>query len=73
MQLSELTDIIFFQGLQTEGRDGVFGLVTLPRRGVFEGVTGRSKLLSGSARLIYCKGVKGEPWFDGDDLSERGL
>ena len=30
-------------------------------------------MLSGSARLIYCKGVKGEPWIEGDDLSERGL
>jgi hypothetical protein len=63
-----------YQGLQTEGREGVCKFITLLRRCVFEGVTGRSKvLLSGSARLIYCKGVKGEPWIEGDDLSERGL
>ena len=50
------------QGLQTEARGGVRRFIAL-RRGVFEGVTGRSKAaaLSGSARLIYCKGVKGEP------------
>jgi len=61
------------QGLQTEGREGVCKFIALLRRCVFEGVTGRSKVLSGSARLIYCKGVKGEPWTEGDDLRERGL
>lgn len=49
------------QGLQTEGREGVCKFIALLRRCVFEGVTGRSNVLSGSARLIYCKGVKGEP------------
>lgn len=68
----EKTEI--YQGLQTEGREGVCEFRALLRRCVFEGVTGRSKiLLSGSARLMYCKGVKGEPCIEGDDLSERGL
>jgi hypothetical protein len=38
-----------------------------------EGVTGRSTGASESARLMNCKGVKGEPFVEGEDFNDCGL
>jgi hypothetical protein len=61
-------------GLQIEFR---FDVVPVDSRfrnvGGLEGVSGRMKEVSGSARRINCNGVNGEPFVEGDDLTERGL
>jgi len=54
-------------------REGVFAFGTLLRSGVLEGVAGRKRDRSTSARRINCKGVSGEPLVDGEDFSECGL
>jgi hypothetical protein len=61
-------------GRHTELRAGVCVLfVFLFRCGGLEGVAGRRSEESGSARLMNCKGVKGDPLVEGDDLMDCGL
>jgi len=62
-----------FHGLQIAAREGVFAFEALLRSGVLEGVAGRRRDKSTSARRMNCKGVRGEPLVEGEDLSERGL
>lgn len=63
------------QGRQMEFRAGVFDEVAVRVRSVggLVGVPGRKRGASGSARLMNCKGVNGEPFVDGLDFSDCGL